>query len=154
MEKRGISPVIATLLLVGMVVVSALIVFVWIRGFTEETVTKFGGENIELACEKVNFEASYSNGELSVVNIGNVPIYDLNIKVSSVGSYNTEKASDISGNWPEIGLNQGQSFSGSISMNINSGDEITLTPILRGQTSGGGEKTYSCEEQYGTKIII
>jgi flagellin-like protein len=44
-NKMGVSPVIATVLLVAMTVVIALIVFLWFRQIGKEVVTKFG-ENV------------------------------------------------------------------------------------------------------------
>lgn len=157
MKKRGVSPVIATMLLVGIVVFSVLIVFVWIRGFTQETITKFGGENIELTCEKVNFDASYTgvtNKVLSITNVGNVPIKDFDLKVTSIGSHTTHRLSHLSNVWPVFGLRQGQSFSGSVTIDTSSGDEILLVPILIGQTSGGEEKIHICKEHHGYKISL
>src|SRR3989344_4073857 len=77
-SKRSVSPVIATILLIALVIIIALIVFQWMKGFTKEAITKFDGTNIELVCNDVQFEASYSNGNLVISNIGNVPIYDFN----------------------------------------------------------------------------
>ena len=62
-KKRGVSPVIATVLLISMVVIIGIIIFLWFRGMVGETVTKFG-KNIELACEDVVFDASYSTSTL------------------------------------------------------------------------------------------
>ena len=56
MKKRGLSPVVATVLLIAIVIIIGLIVFLWFRGMTEETITKFGTENIRFACDDVYFE--------------------------------------------------------------------------------------------------
>jgi len=45
-HKKGLSPVIATMLLIAIVVVIGLIIFLWFRGMTEEAITKFDGTNI------------------------------------------------------------------------------------------------------------
>ena len=90
--KRGLSPVIATTLLIAMVVVLGLIIFLWFRGFTEESVTKFGGTNIKLVCGDLAFESSYSSdsGNLFLSNIGNVPIYSFKLKIQKTGRKNFE----------------------------------------------------------------
>src|SRR3970282_954737 len=88
-NRRGVSPVIATTLLIAMVVVTGLIVFLWFRGFTQEAVTKFGGTNIELVCGDVRFDSSYSSGNLFLSNVGNVPIYSFKLKIESPGSHTT-----------------------------------------------------------------
>jgi len=152
MEKRGISPVIATVLLIAIVLVIALIVFMWFRGLTQEANTKFGGENIELACDDILFEAEYDDsvGEILIKNLGNVPIYEIKIKIIKIAGYETKNLKDISTNWPEIGLNQGEAFSDDIRGVITSEvNEIIVIPVLIG--SGGN---FDCGEQYGIKILV
>ena len=55
-SKKGVSPVIATILLIGIVIVIGLIIFLWLRSLTQEAVTKFD-KNVELFCEDFNFDA-------------------------------------------------------------------------------------------------
>ena len=154
-KKKGISPVIATVLLIAMVVVIALIVFLWFRGLTEEAITKFGGKNVKLICSDVSFDASYLTGILSLSNTGNVPIFGIKVKISSRGSFETMDLRDFEGvDWPKVGLPQGGVLSGDISsIGVSAGDEITLIPVLRGKAKKG-EKTYVCGEQYGKEILI
>ncbi|RLG14154.1 hypothetical protein DRN69_04580 [Candidatus Pacearchaeota archaeon] len=150
-KKRGISPVIATVLLVAMVVVIGLIIFLWFRGFVEEEGMKFG-KNIRLVCEDVDFDASYSQGNLKIVNNGNVPIFRMKIKIFSEAGYETKDIKDFS-DWPARGLNSGGSFSGNIGGYLSGKEKIILIPVLIG-TSGKGEKVFKCEEQYGYEIDI
>jgi len=150
-SKRGISPVIATVLLIAMVVVIGLIIFLWFSTFIEEEGTKFG-KSIKLACEEVSFDASYSGGKLFIKNVGNVPIFEMKIKISSAGSHETKDLKDLSSGWPELGLNQGKSFEGSVTLGTGA-DKITLIPVLAG-SSDKGKTTFVCEEQYGYEITI
>jgi len=151
-NKRGISPVIATVLLVAMVIVIGLIVFLWFSGMTEETITKFGGTNVKLICDDIQFEADYESNNLHIVNIGNVPIFGIRAKISKGGSYETKNLKDdLSADWPELGLNSGGVFSGFI--DFGDAEIITLIPVLIGN-SEEGEKTITCEEKYGKEIII
>jgi len=150
-KKRGISPVIATVLLIAMVVIIGLIIFLWFRGMGTETITKFGGTNIELVCNDVQFEGSYNAGTLYITNNGNVPIYSMKVKIEGDGSHETKDVTDLSGNWPSSGLGQGGVFSGSVSV---SGDKIILIPVLLGE-SDSGKKPYTCDEnQHGLEITI
>jgi len=151
-KRRGISPVIATSLLIAMVVVIGLIIFLWFRGFTQEAITKFGGTNVELVCGDVQFDSSYSGGQISIVNVGNVPIYSFQLKIEKPGSHSTEDIKDIT-DWPIEGLNQGGSFAEYIADDIGSADEIVVIPILRG-TSKSGARTHVCDERYGEEIIL
>ena len=150
-RKKGVSPVIATVLLIAMVVVIALIVFLWFRGLTEEAITKFGGTNVKLVCSDVSFDASYLAGTLSLLNTGNVPIFGIKAKISSQGSYETKDLRDFV-DWPKVGLPQGGVFSGETGVEFSDA-EVVLIPVLRGK-SDKGEKIYVCEEQYGKEILI
>ncbi len=148
-NKRGISPVIATVLLIAMVVVIGSIVFLWFRGMVQEEATKFG-KNVKLVCDDINFEASYSGGILSIVNTGTIPIYRMKLKILKEGSHETK---DLAGNWPGLGLNQGGTFSGDISGEVEGANKIIVLPVLMGSSSEG-KKSYICEEQYGYEIIL
>jgi len=151
-KKRGISPVIATVLLIAMVVVVALIIFIWFRGMVGESVTKFG-ENIKLVCDDVEFDASYSSSTstLSIVNTGNVPIFRMRLKIFEAGGHRTEEIDSEDG-WDSTGLGQGGTFAGNVDT-LSSDEKITVFPVLIG-TSEKGKKTYVCEGQYGEEIIL
>ena len=147
-RKRGISPVIATVLLIAMVVVIGVIIFLWFRGMTEEVITKFGGTNIELVCNDVAFDASYLGGTLSLSNKGNVPIYGMKIKICGEKSHNTVNLD------PFQGLNQGEAFSGDISDEVGSSKNIVLIPVLLG-SSEEGKKIFVCDEKlHGYELLI
>ena len=151
-NQKGLSPVIATVLLIGITVMIGVIIFLWFNNMRQETITKFGDTNVELVCGEVDFEASYSGGNLYISNKGNVPIYSMNVKRSGEGSYETSGIRDLSSSWPPQGLNQGSAFSGTIS--VGSGvDKIKLIPILLG-SSAKGEKSHVCEESYGDELEI
>lgn len=151
-KQKGLSPVIATVLLIVMVIAIGIIIFLWFRGFTQEAITKFGGTNVELVCQDVSFQSDYVGGDLFVSNTGNVPIYDLKIRVESPGGHETLDLSEIASGWPETGLTTGGAFSGHINTSA-SAEELTIIPVLRGR-SGTVTKTHTCDEQYGDLIIL
>ena len=154
LNKKGISPVIATILLVGIVIVIALIVFMWVKGIQKETCTKFDGRNVDLVCGDVKFEADYSNGNLQISNNGNIPIFSLKIKVVKSGSYETYDIGTMAGNsWPGIGLNTGSTFSGDISGYVSGAETILVTPVLLATCQNEGEKTYTCNEDAYSKEV-
>jgi len=85
LKKRGLSPVIATVLLIALVLVLAIIIFLWARGFISERIEKFSGQAIEDTCAKIDFDADFymdSSGlpTLEITNRGNVAIYGFAIK--------------------------------------------------------------------------
>jgi flagellin-like protein len=146
--KKGVSPVIATILLVGIVIMMGIIIFLWFKNLQKEAITKFGDTNIELVCDEVSFDASYSSGQLYLLNTGNVPIYSFKVKTSEEGSYKTENIEDLT-QWPK-GLNEGRTFSSQINLDANA-EEIKLIPVLLGN-SKKGHKSFVCGEQYGVTL--
>ncbi|HUW44144.1 MAG TPA: archaellin/type IV pilin N-terminal domain-containing protein [Bacillota bacterium] len=150
-DKKGVSPVIATVLLIAMAIIIGLIIFLWFRGLTQEAITKFE-RNIELVCEDVEFISSYSLtlGKLAFENSGNVPVYDFNIKVSEEGGHRTLNLKEIDSSWPSVGLRQGGTFlSKDLNTEFSGATEILIIPILAGTSQSGEEKTHVCDEQYG-----
>lgn len=153
-KRKGVSPVIATVLLIAMVIVLALIVFLWFRGLSKESITKFGGTNVELVCNDVSFAQEYVGGILTISNIGNVPIFSFNVKISSQGSHETKELKTLSGNWNPIGLRQGDTFySEDLSAYLTGASEVVLIPILVG-SSKDGDKTHVCEESQGQEVAV
>jgi FlaG/FlaF family flagellin (archaellin) len=84
-NKGGLSPVIATVLLISLGIVLAGIIFLWMTGFVSEQLEK-QGKPIEQICSEVAFEEDYDYSpagksiNLQVTNRGNVPIYGFDIK--------------------------------------------------------------------------
>ena len=153
-NKKGVSPVVATVLLVVMVIILALIIFLWFRSLSQESITKFGGTNIELVCEDVSFSASYDFGTLTISNVGNVPIFGMNVKIVGFGSHETKEIKELSTTWSQTGLKQGGIFvSEDLSFFFSGANKVVLIPILVG-TSESGEKTHVCDERHGQEILL
>jgi flagellin-like protein len=145
-KKRGLSPVVATVLLISMVIVLGLIVFLWFKGMSDEAITKFDGTNVKLVCEEVSFDATYSGNFVYISNTGDVPIYKIKAKIVSDGSFSTE---EIESGWPEVGLNPGGAYSGPVS----SGEKLILIPVLIGENQDG-KMAYTCEERHGVELSM
>lgn len=150
-NKKGISPVIATVLLIVMVVIIALIVFLWFKELTQESITKFGGKNIELVCDEIDFQAEYFGGTIVLTNLGNVPIYKMKMKIYEGSRYETRFFDD---NWHVDGLLQGgihpEDVSGDITPQVT---KIAIIPVLIG-VSEGSEKEFTCDEKRHGKNIF
>ncbi len=156
MKKKGVSPVVATVLLVAMVIVIALIIFIWIRSIGGETITKFGGENVKIVCERVEFSVEYYGGSLTITNNGNVPIYRMKVKITEGGDYETKDLVEIPNSlWPDSGLRSGGVLaSGDLSSEFSNADTLVLIPVILG-TSDEGEKSHTCDENSaGRKVFI
>ena len=152
-SRKGVSPVIATVLLIAMVVVIGLIVFLWFRGLNEDAITKLG-KNVELVCGDVSFSADYdlSSKKLSIVNDGNVNIFNMNVKIFKSGGHETKNLREDFNGWPNAGLKQGEVTS--MNADFGSGAEkIILIPVLAGK-SEKGDRAFACKEKDGIKINL
>jgi flagellin-like protein len=151
-KKSGLSPVITTVLLIALTIVITAVVFLWFRGMVEEGVTKFG-KDIKLVCDDVQFDVSYSSGTFSMINTGNIPIFRVDVKMSQAGNSQTREITELTSNWPEVGLTQGGSFSADIGSEVSGTGTITVFPVLIGN-SNSGKKTYVCGGQYGKELSL
>jgi flagellin-like protein len=98
MERRGVSPVIATVLLIAIVVILATIVFIWGRSFLSESAVK-GDRAASVSCGKVQMESEVianptlcgTSLQLQINNKGNVPIYGARVveEITGEDSKNT-----------------------------------------------------------------
>lgn len=142
-NNKGVSPIVATVLLIAMVVVIALILFLWFRNMVKEEVVKFEEENIEMTCDKVDFRIDYSpsSGSLTVVNDGSIPIYGLKIShysSDSKGEISVSPEEDSQG--IEKGINSGATYTKEIGDNY---EKVIVYPVLIGN-SKDGTRTYVC----------
>lgn len=148
MKKRGISPVIATVLLVLLGFILVAIILIWAKSFINEKIEKFG-EPIENACENVNFDAevSASEGNVGITNRGNVPLYGVEIRKKGIGSLTSV------GIFEENTITIGDSGSIPIDAELSEGDEVVVVPIILGE-SGEAKKSYTCKEQNGVETEV
>ena len=138
MNKRGLSPVIATALLIVIVLVLALIIFLWARGFLKEKNVKFN-QPIENSCADIVFNSEASAGVLSVVNNGNIPIYQFEIYKIDAGSRTLID---------KLGCANGATINPGDDCDMNSdkivkGNTIFIAPIILGMV-GETEQPYTC----------
>ena len=144
MKKRGISPVVASVLLVLIVIVLAIIIFLWARGFIKEHVEKFN-QPVEMSCESVSFSASISGESLYIINNGNVPIYAIDVKKNRKGG--SEVIKEV------ISLSMGGATNRDISP-LSDVNSVLVVPILLGKTKSGNTNEYTCPDANGNKISI
>ncbi len=140
---RGISPVIATVILVAIAVSITLLAFTWSKALIPEQLT-IGGKNIQLVCADVVFEATYTQGVLRIANMGNIPIYSIEMRRNLQGSYTTARIQNVTE------LQPGAIFT--LTFTPDDAKSITLYPILLG-SSNSGDQTFTCTE-HGITITL
>ena len=147
MKKRGVSPVIATVLLISIVVVLALIIFLWFKGMSGEVITKFGEENIGLACQnKVDFQVEIKTDKsILIKNTGDAYILSMKMEKHTGGDYETFSLTlGDSGK----GLDVGQIYTiTSTKAGIKDSDKIVLLPVLVGLNEAGQQVSYTCSNK-------
>ncbi len=158
-HKKGVSPVVATVLLIVIALVLALIIFFWIKSLIGESVVKFDGQNTETLCSQVEFDATYSPGskEVSLFNSGEIPIYDFEVFIKRTGGHKTVNLKESSNpDWPAVGLRSGETFFGVVdaSSDLANANEIILIPVLRGKGLNSGQmKTIACKQNVGISVF-
>jgi len=141
-NKRGLSPIISTILLVVIALSLFLLIFLWVKSFQGEKISKFNSP-IENACQNVDLRISVigSKSTLQIENDGNVPVYK--VEVFEVTGGSSKKIST-----PAINLLAGKTTT--ISLNGNgcpSSAQIKVIPVLLGKTEKGAQKEYVCSKK-------
>lgn len=140
MEKKGLSPVITTVLLVLLAIVLSAIIWLWAKNFITETPLKFDPalneeRPISELCAKVVLQTSVLGDDLIVNNLGSIPVTKLQLKTSdSFSSNNLEY---------EVNLLSGDSKT--ITSTVSLLDKkIEVIPILLGKMKDGTVNPYLC----------
>ena len=153
--NKGMSPVVATILLIVLVVILAAIIFLWLRrAFVPEIIEKDGKDIATIVCSEVEFRAVYNNPYLEISNDGNVPIQNMKIKIVESGSHTESDLLTMEVGWPELGLGKSRVFRGNIGGDIGGAEEIIVTPILRGTSNSGYQDKVCDEGQYGNPLNV
>ena len=144
-KKKGVSPIVATILLVAIVIVIGIIIFIWARGFVSERVEKFG-RAVELSCEDVVFEAGFFTDTIEVINRGNVPIYGFDVKKLGVAEV---LVNEYPGTTVSLG-GTAEILIGTLDEDIT---ELNIVPIILGETESG-KIARTCPDQFGYVVPV
>lgn len=142
LEKRGISPIIATAILVGVVVTLGVIVWLFTKGFVSELIMKDNAPVSTVCSDKVRISAEIMDGKLVVSNDGSVPIAGVMVETRQGGTADRE--------WENCPLDVGQSSAAWCDIIISSTyyDEIKIIPSILGEgEKSGDEKLFMCEQK-------
>ncbi len=144
-DKKAVSPIIATVLLIMLVIILAIIILLWSQGFIKEKVLKFG-KPIENVCAEVSIRTFVNADDTyGFTNIGNVPIYAVDIKTTRKGGSDIEHVDIAGGGKVDIGLST--IFKSVPKIDETTDKEIKLIPIILGETKSGAVKEYTCPER-------
>lgn len=136
LSKKGISPIVATVLLVVVAIALFLLIFLWIKSFQKEVITKYGTP-IETVCMNLRYDVTKSGTTVQINNLGSTTIYKVKVYVD--GSLNSIITTPI------LPAESGQTtLTGSCTKNIK------VIPVLAGTTTAGAQREYVCEKQAKT----
>ena len=146
-DKKGLSPVVASSLLILLVIFLALLVFMWAKGFINEEIEKMGGP-IEDQCPYVSLDIGIVGDDtVRVRNTGNIDIYSLGFKKIKGGEseYSSLK-------WA---VPSQENINKSTVLKMSDGtmpEEVIFYPVLIG-SSGETNKPFTCTD-YGITVTI
>lgn len=151
MNKKALSPVVATVLLISLVLILASIIFLWARAFLPEQLDKNGP--IEDKCAEVNFIAEFDSASRTVVilNRGNVPLHGVQIGIKK--GFSLEYLEGDFTAKPSIRGGETKDFDISLA-SLESEDQIVIVPLLLGKSSGGELKAFVCDANFGQTIDV
>ena len=149
--KRGVSPVVATTLLIAIVIALAGIVFIWAQGFVQEGVHK-RGEPIERSYDSLNFEADVvpesGSYTLEINNRADIPIYGFVVRVLGEGETLIEEL-------PPTPVEPGASLRISLAtLDLTGISELTVVPILLGRRGDSGNEAFICPDRTGQGVTL
>lgn len=141
MGRKGLAPVIASMLMILLVLVLAAIIFLWAKGFVGEHIEKFGSP-IEESCASARFDVARFDNELEVRNTGNVDIRHLEIKKFKGGDSEARRF--------DFQVDAGDAVMGYIDFDMSDGevpDKIVVYPALIGRVQGtDSNNVFTCME--------
>ena len=143
-SKRGISPVIATVLLIALMIALFVIIFWWATNFIQEEIAKFD-KPIKSSCDAADISVSIrTSGELSVVNRGNIDLYGLDIQVDD-GQGNKLTTGLRNKYLDKFPIRAGESTTFEDFV-VGDQEKITAYPVLLGVGNEDKHKAYTCLE--------
>lgn len=149
-NKKAVSPLVATVILIVIVISASSIIYIWSKSFIGENLEKFGSP-IEVVCQGIDFTTQLeitgtSSYELLINNRANVDIHRLNLNFNKAGksiikTFAPDSGSIKSGKTGKISFDLG-------TLDLSSFDSIDVTPILLASgESSKSSKLFPCQSK-------
>ena len=155
-NKKAVSPVVSTILLVMIVLIIAILIILWAKGFHKEVIEKEIDGNkkrVNEFCNEVKLKSILNvDGTFGFENIGNVPLYGFSVKMSELDS-GKSKAYYFSGKNvnPGFSVMIDSSLDSSFTISYDKYEEVKVFPILLGEAKTG-TKEFQCPEENALEI--
>ena len=132
-NKRGISPVVATVLLIVVVLVLATAIFIWAISTVEEAIIK-NGSPISQVCDEVSLTAGLSGNQLRITNTGDVAIEGVQVETES------DRVDCIGEGADDTSMAPGGAIILDTTYCPNAGTPTSVYPILLGRAEDGTDR--------------
>jgi hypothetical protein len=151
LKKRAISPLVATVLLIGISVAAASLIYLWLQGFILEQTAK-NNAPLERSCENLIYSSEITDGGnlLLINNEGNVPIKEVYVKATNAAGSATYKKSPLKDSLLHVpAISPGRIVDLNISDIKSFGaTKIEIIPVLYGTGKKSGQlKMGFCPDQ-------
>ncbi len=145
--KRGISPIIGAVILIGLATAIGAFVFTWGAELIPRQVL-LSGDPVELLCPQLELEVGVFGDELDIYNKGNIPLHGGTLKVNTLGTTTTHSFV------AELGPGKSTAIPlADIGVTLVEGQTIIFSPSLLGETSQGEQVVYECSRNIPVEIF-
>jgi flagellin-like protein len=132
-KRRGVSPVIATLLLIVIAVAAAVLTYIWVTGYMGTLQSQAGAQQVQ---ERIKIEAiDIANDKVYIRNIG-----ETKVTIAAVYLINSTTGSIITNTTTTTDISPGDLQSVTLTLNTNMKSGATY--IVKAVTKKGTETTY------------
>ena len=154
-NKKGLSPIVATSILIVIVIILAVIILLWARGFIKEAVIKEiagSSKRAEEFCREIGMRGFVNEDAAQTFgfeNTGTIPIfaYRINSKLKGSGSSEITRVGNEEGG----SVNPGDTVIISNFEPYDKYESVKIIPVLLGQVEGSTQ-SYDCPEINGIDI--
>jgi len=152
-NKKGLSPIVATSILIVIVIILAIIILLWARGFIKEAVIKEiagSSKRAEEFCREIGMRGFVNeDNSFGFENTGTIPIFAYRINLEKSGSSEIIRVGNDQGG----SVNPGDTaiISHSSVKPYSSYDSVKIIPVLLGKVEGSTQ-SYDCPEINGIDI--
>ena len=153
MDKKGVSPIIATVLLITLVVILVASLIFWVKGFLNERITKEGAlADAEAKCTQLNIDLKnvqiFDTSKLIIdlTNSGSEDISAITLRIED--SFNNINIKTI-----DAKVRPFETFSQTIDVgSVSSGNKVTIIPNVR--PPGTGAPLVPCSGDIVKKVTL
>lgn len=141
-KKRGIAPIISTVLLIALAIALVGLIFVWAKGFIGKS-SEQGKNVLSVSCENVAFEADMEGSGIKIINEGNMNI-SITIKKIAAGEESICEPEE-NGERVIITSQETKIIPDICSLSGN----LDVIPVIVEKSADGENEFYLCDERFG-----